>query len=61
MLTSKVALITISTRAQLKKYHTFQLRLGTGENGQQWEFDRIGAERERMSVERKLKELEDDC
>jgi len=52
-------LITISTRAQLKKYHTYQLRLGTGDNGHEWEFDRIGAERERMSIEKELKELQE--
>ncbi|KAF3938138.1 hypothetical protein ABW19_dt0210013 [Dactylella cylindrospora] len=54
-----ITLITISTRAQLKKYHTYQLRLGLGEYGSQWEFDRIGAERERMSIEKEIKELEE--
>ncbi|KAK6348798.1 hypothetical protein TWF730_009568 [Orbilia blumenaviensis] len=54
-----ITLITISTRAQLKKYHTYQLRLGMGEYGAEWEFDRIGAERERMSIEKEIKELEE--
>ncbi|EPS43717.1 hypothetical protein H072_2298 [Dactylellina haptotyla CBS 200.50] len=54
-----ITLITISTRAQLKKYHTYQLRLGMGEYGNEWEFDRIGAERERMSIEKEIKELEE--
>ena len=57
-----MTLITISTRLSLKKYHTYQLTLGTrnvgrvGE-GQGWEFDRIGTESERRSVERELEEL----
>lgn len=57
-----MTLITISTRLSLKKYHTYQLTLGTinvgrvGE-GQAWEFDRIGTESERRSVERELEEL----
>jgi ATP-binding cassette subfamily D (ALD) long-chain fatty acid import protein len=52
-----ITLITISTRAQLKKYHTFQLQLD-GPNGG-WEFDRIGTERERSSVENELRELKE--
>ncbi|KAI1177383.1 ABC transporter transmembrane region 2-domain-containing protein [Nemania sp. FL0916] len=52
-----ITLITISTRASLKKYHTFNLALGLGENGDEWEFDRIGTEREKMQVERELQEL----
>lgn len=51
------ALITISTRASLKKYHTFNLILGMGESGDEWEFERIGTEREKMHVERELQEL----
>lgn len=30
-----------------------------GEYGNAWEFDRIGAERERMSIEKEMKELEE--
>ncbi|KAI8961988.1 ABC transporter transmembrane region 2-domain-containing protein [Daldinia sp. FL1419] len=52
-----ITLITISTRASLKKYHTFNLILGMGENGDEWEFERIGTEREKMQVERELQEL----
>lgn len=52
-------MITISTRASLKKYHTFNLVLGLGENGDEWEFERIGTEREKMQVERELQELRD--
>lgn len=50
-------MITISTRASLKKYHTFNLILGAGESGDEWEFERIGTEREKMHVERELQEL----
>ncbi|KAI1774784.1 ABC transporter transmembrane region 2-domain-containing protein [Hypoxylon cercidicola] len=52
-----ITLITISTRASLKKYHTFNLILGMGENGDEWEFERIGTEREKMQVEKELQEL----
>ncbi|KAI8631046.1 lipid transporter [Xylariaceae sp. FL1651] len=52
-----ITLITISTRASLKKYHTFNLALSTGDNGDEWEFERIGTEREKMQVERELQEL----
>jgi ATP-binding cassette subfamily D (ALD) long-chain fatty acid import protein len=54
-----IALITISTRASLKKYHTYNLVLGQGERGDEWEFQRIGTEREKMAVERELQELRD--
>lgn len=50
-------MITVSTRASLKKYHTYNLILGQGESGDAWEFDRIGTEREKMQVEKELQEL----
>lgn len=49
----------MSTRASLKKYHTFNLVLGLGERGDEWEFERIGTEREKMQVERELQDLRD--
>jgi ATP-binding cassette, subfamily D (ALD), peroxisomal long-chain fatty acid import protein len=52
-----ITLITISTRASLKKYHTFNLTLGLGEQGEAWELERIGTEKEKMGVERELTEL----
>ncbi|KAI0882224.1 ABC transporter transmembrane region 2-domain-containing protein [Annulohypoxylon maeteangense] len=52
-----ITLITISTRASLKKYHTFNLSLGGGDNGDEWAFERIGTEREKMQVEKELQEL----
>ncbi|TVY41823.1 Peroxisomal long-chain fatty acid import protein [Lachnellula subtilissima] len=52
-----ITLITISTRASLKRYHTFNLSLGGGEDGSEWAFARIGTEEEKMGVERELGEL----
>jgi ATP-binding cassette subfamily D (ALD) long-chain fatty acid import protein len=50
-------LITISTRASLKKYHTYNLVLGMGDRGDEWVFERIGTEREKMVVEKELQDL----
>ncbi|GJN70537.1 hypothetical protein PLICBS_004595 [Purpureocillium lilacinum] len=52
-----ITLITISTRASLKKYHTYNLVLGMGDQGDEWEFERIGTEREKLQVEKELQEL----
>jgi ATP-binding cassette subfamily D (ALD) long-chain fatty acid import protein len=52
-----ITLITISTRASLKKYHTYNLTLGLGEEGERWEFERIGTEKEKLGVEKELQEL----
>ncbi|KAF2091279.1 hypothetical protein K490DRAFT_71486 [Saccharata proteae CBS 121410] len=52
-----ITLITISTRASLKRYHTYTLTLGLGDNGDEWEFQRIGTESEKSSVEKELAEL----
>ncbi|MCJ1339285.1 hypothetical protein MMC09_004574 [Bachmanniomyces sp. S44760] len=52
-----ITLITISTRASLKKYHTFNLSLGLGEDGIDWEYERIGTEAEKLVVEKELQEL----
>lgn len=56
-LTAHTALITISTRASLKRYHTYTLTLGLGDHGDEWEFQRIGTESEKSSVEKELAEL----
>ena len=54
---SPAALITISTRASLKRYHTHLLTLGLGESSEEWEFQRIGTASEKSSVEKELAEL----
>jgi ATP-binding cassette subfamily D (ALD) long-chain fatty acid import protein len=54
-----ITLITISTRASLKRYHTYNLTLGLGEDGTGWEYDRIGTEKEKMGVEKELLELKE--
>jgi ATP-binding cassette subfamily D (ALD) long-chain fatty acid import protein len=41
----------------LKKYHTYNLTLGLGDNGDEWEYERIGTEKEKMNVERELQDL----
>ncbi len=52
-----ITLITISTRASLKRFHTFNLTMGLGEDGVDWEFERIGTEKEKLNVERELADL----
>ncbi|KAL2125313.1 hypothetical protein VTJ04DRAFT_1678 [Mycothermus thermophilus] len=52
-----ITLITISTRASLKKYHTYNLILGQGDDSSQWELQRIGTESEKMHARRELEEL----
>ena len=52
-----ITLITISTRASLKRYHEYTLTLGLGEDASQYEFLRIGTKSEKESVEKELQEL----
>ncbi|KAK5000813.1 ATP-binding cassette long-chain fatty acid transporter pxa1 [Elasticomyces elasticus] len=52
-----ITLITISTRASLKRYHSFTLALGLGPEGDEWDFQRIGTESEKSTVEKELQEL----
>ncbi|CBF89509.1 putative peroxisomal ABC transporter (PXA1) [Aspergillus nidulans FGSC A4] len=52
-----ITLITISTRASLKKYHTFNLTVGVGSEGEQWQFERIGTAKEKLGVEKELEEI----
>ena len=52
-----ITLITISTRISLKRYHTFNLNLGLGEEEFGWTFDRIGTKEEKSGVEKELQEL----
>ncbi|KAI5297127.1 hypothetical protein KEM55_005112 [Ascosphaera atra] len=52
-----ITLITISTRASLKKYHTFNLVLGLGEDGMDWQLQRIGTQQEKLGVDKEIEEL----
>ncbi|KAI9744459.1 MAG: hypothetical protein M1818_001988 [Claussenomyces sp. TS43310] len=52
-----ITLITISTRASLKRYHTFNLTLGLGDDFSEWTYERIGTEKEKLSVKRELEDL----
>ncbi|KAK4147902.1 ABC transporter transmembrane region 2-domain-containing protein [Dichotomopilus funicola] len=52
-----ITLITISTRASLKKYHTFNLVIQGDRNDERWELQRIGTESEKMHARRELEEL----
>ncbi|RMJ23411.1 ABC transporter [Aspergillus sp. HF37] len=52
-----VTLITVSTRATLKKYHTYNLTLGLGSDGEHWQLEQIGTAKEKLGVERELQEL----
>ncbi len=52
-----VTLITISTRASLRKYHHWNLTLGLGGEGEEWEMKRIGTVEEKQEVARELESL----
>lgn len=54
-----ITLITISTRASLKKYHTYNLVLGLGDDGYDWEWHKIGTESEKSIVDHEVKDLEE--
>ena len=50
--------MTISHRPTLLKYHQYQLRLGTGEDGYGWEFQQLSSIQGRMTIEKEITELE---
>ncbi|KAF2768863.1 putative ABC transporter [Teratosphaeria nubilosa] len=52
-----ITLITISTRASLKRYHDYTLTLGLGDDASEYEFLRIGTASEKLSVQKELEEL----
>jgi ATP-binding cassette, subfamily D (ALD), peroxisomal long-chain fatty acid import protein len=54
-----VALVTISHRPTLLKYHQNQLRLGTGEDGYGWELQQLSSAQGRMTIEKEISELEE--
>lgn len=56
-----VALMTISHRPSLFKYHTHLLKLGTSQSDTgvgEWEWSRIGTKEERLSLDREVEELD---
>jgi ATP-binding cassette, subfamily D (ALD), peroxisomal long-chain fatty acid import protein len=55
-----ITLITISTRASLRKYHEYNLILGLGEDGFDWEMVRVGSEQEKMNAEKELRSLREN-
>lgn len=54
-----ITVITLSTRASLRKYHSSNLILGLGDEGFDWELVKIGGEAEKSSMEKEIKELKD--
>jgi len=50
--------VTISHRPTLLKYHQYQLRLGTGEDGYGWEWQQLSSAQGRMTIEKEIAELE---
>ncbi|KAF2170089.1 hypothetical protein M409DRAFT_19696 [Zasmidium cellare ATCC 36951] len=52
-----ITLVTISTRASLKRYHSYTLTLGLGEEANEYEFVRIGTASEKNSVLQEIQEL----
>jgi len=41
------------------KYHQYQLRLGTGDDGYGWEFQQLSSAQGRMTIEKEIAELEE--
>ena len=58
---SFIALITISTRASLRRHHTYNLALDVDDNsgGVDWTFERIGTQAEKLEVDRELAHLQE--
>jgi len=55
-----ITLITISTRASLRKYHVYNLTLGLGDEGYDWEMVKIGSDQEKLNAEKELNQLRDN-
>jgi len=51
--------VTISHRPTLLKYHQYQLRLGTGDDGYGWEMHQLSSAQGRMTIEKEIAELEE--
>lgn len=53
-----ITLITISHRPSLLRYHKAQLKLGLGEDGDEWVLEKTNSEAARLSVQREIRDLE---
>ncbi|CAN6611528.1 peroxisomal long-chain fatty acid import protein 2 [Trichomonascus vanleenenianus] len=53
-----ITLITISHRPSLLRYHNAQLRLGLGEDGDEWVLEKTDTEEAKLSIETEIQELE---
>ncbi|ANB13843.1 ATP-binding cassette long-chain fatty acid transporter PXA1 [Sugiyamaella lignohabitans] len=52
-----ITLVTISHRPSLLKYHTAQLRVGLGANGDEWSLERSGTAEARLTVDKEIEDL----
>ncbi|KAK5451834.1 ATP-binding cassette long-chain fatty acid transporter pxa1 [Exophiala xenobiotica] len=52
-----ITLLTLSTRASLRKYHKSNLILGLGDEGYDWELVKIGTDAEKFSLDKEINEL----
>lgn len=52
-----VTVVTVSTRVSLKRYHSYCLSLGTGDQGDEWSWEKIGSDEEKGRAEREVGEL----
>ena len=50
--------MTISHRPTLLKYHQYQLRLGTGDDGYGYEVNQLSSAQGRITIEKEIAELE---
>lgn len=53
-----ITLITISHRPSLLRYHTAQLKLGLGENADEWVLEKTDTEEAKISIEHEIADLE---
>jgi ATP-binding cassette subfamily D (ALD) long-chain fatty acid import protein len=52
-----ITVVSISTRASLRKYHTHNLQLGLGDEGYDWALVRVGTEQEKLGLQREIDDL----
>lgn len=54
-----ITIITISHRVQLIKYHTAMLRVGLGDDGRDWQFEKTSSPTARLTAEAEIKSLKE--